>query len=243
MYQFPDVRVLDLFVFHGGDFVSGLIDDVEHYAKGDGSVTHIGLAINHEWCPSIKFAETATGEAEILVWESIMSGPLNDGVPDAESGKSRFGVQVRELDKVTQAYLSNPRANIGLCRLRNNPCVQQTDETELQFAERKAVLTEKISKIYMKYDDRTYNANPIDLFAAVFPQLQFLRDLEDETLGKWLGMNQWLFCSELVAAVYEDVGIIADASAIDYRNIAPVDFLPNAHSILSSLVESPIWLR
>ncbi len=239
-----NVTPLDTLTFHGADFVSDTISMLEQGTEGSGAATHVGLAMSREWCPAIK----KIAGKDMLVWESIMSGPLNDGVMNVETGKTKFGSQFRNLHDVVKAYTAKPKGNIGLAKLKNNPCVKKDNETDKEFLKRKKQLKSKLNKAYKKYNDRTYNLNPLDLFSAIFPALRPLRDLDDETLGKLLGTDDWLFCSQLVAVVYKDLGIAA--GDFDYRDASPVDFLSHSgnpadkeHSIFSALVETPVWLK
>ena len=241
------VRPLDLLVFQGGEFVSNIISFVEKEGDGTGSVTHVGVAINDSFCPLIKISpKLGLASGRMCTWESTMSGPLNDGVYDAETDTSFFGVQIRDLEEVITGYLQNPKANIGLCRLKNNPCFPLPDESWSDYLSRSADLIQKIETAYKNYNGTRYNPNFLDLLASVFPKLRPFRNLEDETLGKLFGMNKWLFCSEFVTVVYEAVGIISPSSSKEepnYRDVTPVDFLPNVDDQMPSIVEAPIWIK
>ena len=178
---------LDLIVFHGDDFVSDTISSLEKYMIGDnaGSVTHVGVAITKELCPRIK-----GDDGQILIWESILSGPLNDGVYSEETDKSVFGVQVRDLREVVAAAVARQPTSsnvVGVCKLRKNPYLLNGNHKQL---------VKKLVTAYDNFDGRQFNFDFLDLLASVFPKLRKIRDIEQATVGK-LGLDKWLFVPSL----------------------------------------------
>lgn len=226
-----NIRPLDLLVFSGSDFVSNTIKEVEKLITGNGEISHVGLAINRTVCPSLKVHDD-----DIYVWESTMGGKLNDGVLDAEDNKTKFGVQVRRLRDVALAI---GKAKIGYCKLICNPI----DTASAQ-------LSDQLCKVYTECDEMTYDASPIDLLGAAVPQLRWLRNLKDKTLGKLTGSQHWLFCSEFVAKVYIAVGVINDdtdgkhdGKILDPRDVIPVDLIGyDKDQITVKIVKSPVYL-
>jgi hypothetical protein len=236
------VEPLDLIVFHGGDFVSELIDYAETKSRGLGQATHVGMAITKELCPAIK-----TDSGQMLVIESTMSGPLNDGVPNVENGKATFGVQIRDLRLDVTSYLENPKANVGVCKLLHNP------SSNLRDGRQKKLLIKKLNKIYREFDGQTYNFGLIDLLATVIPCLRKVRDLDDAVVDRATHSQNWMFCSELVARIYQILELLP--KDFDYKDATPVDFIPytpeihefqgnqKIHESLSSLVKDPLWIK
>jgi hypothetical protein len=207
--------------------------------------------MNKKMCPLMKVSDN-----EMYVWESTMSGRLNDGVKNGETGKTTFGVQLRKLRDVAVAYTANGEANVGICTLRINPCDKLSSDTALSFWTRQRDLREKINSVYKKYNGVTYDANPLSLLGSLFPALRGLRNITDDILGKFSDANKWLFCSEFAAALYEMVGVITDETdgvkdgkMLDPRNVVPVDFLgidadKKGNSLYQPIVNlPPVWFR
>lgn len=101
------IKPLDLLLFKGTDFVSKTISKCELYMEGSGSYSHTGIVISWEVMPFLSELE----EGKLYIWESTMSGScrgMNRGgeVPDVETGKGCFGVQIRDLEEVIKHYLS-----------------------------------------------------------------------------------------------------------------------------------------
>lgn len=223
------IAPLDLLVFRGGDFVSKLIGTIQTKVTGTGEATHVGLAINRKVCPALR-----VDDDDLYVWESTMSGSLNDGVLNAETGSATFGVQVRRLRDVITAYTAADSADIGYAALINRPAPSQ----------------ERMIELYNKYNGRRYDANPLNLLGAAFPRLRRLRAALEK-----IGTDQWLFCSEFVASVYIDLGIIVDESdgvidgrIIDPKNVLPVDLLgadteAPGEGLVQPIVHPPLWLK
>lgn len=211
------VRPLDLIVFRGGDLVSAGLIGLQRRKLGRGEISHVEVAMSAEWCAEVNGPEMHS-------WGSTMSGPLNDGVPNSVGG-STFGVQMRSLSALIESYLANPRADIGLCRLIDNPTVRRADESDEQYAARAEQLRAKIQKCYDDYNNCTYNARPLVLLGALFPSFRPARDIA----AKVFSTNRWLFCSEFVAVLYEAVGVIVPAPHYDdlppVGDVVPQDFL------------------
>jgi len=213
----PKMRTLDLLLFRGSDFISSMISKVEQTRTGSGDYTHAGIVVlGTSFPPGHVLRSTDT----IYVFESTQSGKLSDGVP-AIDGKPKFGVQLRSLDRVVPSYDSSPNTMLAWCPLKEKfrpPNIDITWET-----------------IYNKYNGRTYNASAIDLAGAAIP---LCRRIRESRLFKTMQScyccccgcccsppKHWLFCSELVASIYKDYGILN--SNVEPHNVLPVDFLPN----------------
>jgi len=247
------VRPLDLIVFKGGDCVSDGIRKLELLETGSDAISHVEVAINGLWCSNIKLAPGVTNKT-MLSWGSTLSGGINDGMPNEETGKTTFGVQIRVLEDLISQYIQNPLANVGVCRLIDNPTTKHKNESLLNFLSRTELTRTKISNAYVKYNGMTYNANPFALLGAMFPSMRPMRNAVGEVLGRFTSANKWLFCSEWVCVLYEELGIICDdtdgihdGKMPDPRDVLPVDFL-GYDADLSGIVVPicnipPIWVK
>jgi len=229
-----NVKPLDLIVFRGGDFVSNVIRKMEGHQTGRDDISHVEMAITREWCSKIKPVHLILDhDNNILSWGSTLSGRLNDGVTNLETGTATFGVQIRSLHDLVTASLRDPAANVGICHLLTNPTVRRPGEPEENYNVRVKLVKWQLATAYEKYMGRTYDANPISLFAAMFPELRPVRDVVTD--------SDWLFCSELIALIYETIGIISPN--VDARNVLPVDFLGGDEDGMTRVCSEPIWFK
>ena len=159
---------------------------------------------------------------KLYIWESTMSGRLGGGVPDI-NGRTYLGVQLRDFDEVFKFYDQNPETRVAWCSLKNNPSLSPNFKSSF-------------TTVFNKYNGSFYNANIFSLLASLFPYLRPLRYL---TEIKHID-SSWLFCSELVATVYRDLGIFPQT--VNPENVVPVDFLPyvtdfnNAPKVIDSIM-------
>lgn len=252
------VRPLDLLVFRGTEVFSKAIRVLETAVTGSGEISHVELCITREWCPSIGPLKVSSrgavdGDRTLLSWGSTASGPLNDGVMNAETGKSKFGVQVRVLYDLVANYLKAPGGNVGVCRLHDNPTNQRPGEPLVDYTARKVGLIATLQKAYADYNGATYNANMLALLSALFPQLRCVNNASAPLLASFLNSNKWLFCSEFVATVYIDIGVITDATdgvedgkTLNPSNVIPVDFIgfdTDSDGIRRSICDKPVWVK
>jgi len=245
------VQPLDLLVFRGGDFVSNLISNLETSELGCGDVTHVGVAINRRLCPSIKDFHPNASKDLLYIWESTLSGHMTDGIPHAETGKSKFGVQLRVLEDVVGGYLKNKKANVGVAKLKNNPAIRREGESDEDYKNRRKGLKQQIHTVYVKYNHTSYNGNVLNLFGALFPKLRPLRNAAANLAKKFHHEHRWLFCSEFAAVLYEAIGVINDdtdgvhdGKLLDPRDVVPMDFLGYDEDHMLPIVElPPMWVR
>lgn len=251
-------RPLDLLVFRGSEGVSNLIRKLQKKETGSGLISHVEVVMTPEWCSKVqkikKHFEAFPDHdgfkphpKYLLSWGSELSGKLNDGVYDGETGGVTFGVQFRDLKELVKTYASRPGANVGLCRLKVNPTEGELDETS------SAALKEKLSQAYDKYHDKTYQINILDLLASLYPDLREVRDAFQKVLKHFLKEDSFMFCSEFAASLYKDLGIIndltdgkADGQVLDPENVVPVDFLgfdTDTEGIRVEMCEPPIWVK
>lgn len=216
-------RPLDLLLFRGTDAVSKTISCIEKKRLGNGDYTHVGIVVTHALWPHPNMRP-----GELYVWESTMSMAccgLTDGVPDIEHNKGRFGVQVRRLSDVVAKY----SGSVAWAPLLHNPWAE---------ADRVDSVREKFRSIQTQYGDATYDASFLELFSAILPPLRCLRNAARcfRTCGGRRSENEWVFCSEGVAIVYQAMGLIEDK--FTPRDVVPVDFLGVDEDGLPRLVGS-----
>lgn len=214
------MQPLDLLVFKGGDLIADVISIGQFLANGGANslrVNHVGIVMNSEWCPVAKI-----NPGELYIWESTLA----DDIVDAETGKKRLGVQFRPLNSAISAYKANGK--VGVCKLLNRP--ELTDD-----------LKDRICEIYKTYNGQQYTMNPLDLLGAVFPSLRPARDKTIEYLeDRQVHVDHWMFCSEFVATVYRDLGILPQDTIP--KNVVPSDFISKDIDGMPRVVSDPEWL-
>ena len=239
---------LDLILFQGSEPVSKLIGFLELETLGNGDFSHVGLLVNSEILPTIPQLQPGRW----YVWESTFSATegfmkkFSDGVANITTGEGKFGVQIRDFIDVCTSYQKDGK--VAWAKLINNPWENTKD--------RKALIN-KVTSIHELYGNRTYNANFLALLASIFPCLRKIRDNFEELLvdGHSIltsmklvkddpsnpGVIGWLFCSQLVALIYQRLGLIPPE--IDPDNVVPVDFLGYDSDGMVNLVNKPVYIE
>lgn len=210
-YLYSDLRKhikpLDLILFKGGDFVSDLIRLIEYVDLGknwsDG-YTHSGMIVTKELLNDDRLEE-----GTLYIWESTISGKLGSGVYNID-GKSFLGVQLRKFDDVIGPYDEPNNTCVSWCQLNNSPWDDETKREELKA---------KFKETFEQYNGIRYDLNFFSLFSSFFNRLRPLR----KVVEKILHTEKWLFCSEHVALVYKQLGILPEG--VNEKNVLPVDFI------------------
>lgn len=235
-----DIKPLDLLVFIGGDIVSDMIAKLETKKNGQCLATHVGLVVTDELLPKFGLEPRKLYVLEATFGYKIMG--IGDGVEDAISGERKFGVQIRDLEAVTKAYITNEKTKVGWAKLKNNPWRKGNLMT--RSAKRKE-LSQRFTDVYLKFRDRRFQLNVSMIFAVLFPSIRdsakkfnkFLQKISDTT--ETSGPAGWVFCSQLVAEVYRHLDILPTEYQPEY--IAPQDFLGGDIDGMQPLVEKPIY--
>lgn len=219
-------KPLDLVLFRGGDLVSDAIRFLQgrclratssmKLEEGVRSFSHVGIIVTREILDDERLERD-----KLYVFESTMSGPLTDGVLNV-NGESFLGVQIRELDKVVNAYLKDEDARIAIA-----PLVQSVDCEKLK---------EVFTAFVKRYDGTPYDANFASLFGSILPGIRPIRNV----LERVFRTKKWLFCSELVALIYKRMGIFP--RDCDPRDCVPMDFLGFDNDRLPVVVLDPIYI-
>ncbi|MEO0236738.1 MAG: hypothetical protein ABIN35_00700 [candidate division WOR-3 bacterium] len=220
------MRPLDLLVFRGDDFVSGLISILEKRgyknAKG-GNFTHVGMIVTRD------ILDDPTMEPnKLYILESVISGRLGYNVTDIH-GRSFLGVQIRDLDQLIDAYDRPNQTSIGWCPLLNNPFLNpqiNRDQLKQQFTE-----------IYQRINGVMWDANCWSLCSAIYPCCRPCRSCIEQTLHT----QDWLFCSEMVALVYQHLNILP--STVNPKDVLPADLVyPNEDTDQMPLIIQSVHL-
>ncbi len=163
-------------------------------AAGEGAsrFTHCGVVVRGEDIPA---GTRHHRPGAVYIFESVASGPLpeSDGVRNVD-GQAFLGVQLRDLDKVVAAYDADASTRIAWCKLSASP-----DRG-------------RWPAIFQHYNGVRYDVCPLSVFASAFPCLRPFR-----CCG---GATDWMICSELVAHVYVDLGLME----VTPENVVPADF-------------------
>lgn len=250
------IRAFDLIAFRGGDVISDLIVKLEKYKLNNGDFSHIGLAITSELIPQLT---TKNGTiftlipGKVYVLESTFSyavGSLTDGVPDVISSKGFFGVQLRDLEELLPKY----NLHVAWAKLKNNPLDRRIGDSDESYYSRKTWYSFKFNELFQQIYHTRYEMDLIGLLGSMFPCLRPIRNFRDgvyKSLFKKLhklhlsnttsGPGGWLFCSEMVAMVYQVFELIP--SSLDPRDALPVDFFGHDQDGIPALTESPVYLK
>lgn len=208
-----NIKSLDLILFRGGDYISDFIRFMEakHSGKHSGkkqkkynipadAFSHVGLVVKSDI-----LNDSRLSPEKIYVWESTMSGSLSEDGVSSIDGKAHFGVQLRDFDKVIEAYDSGPNTRIAISHL-----LPKVDCEALR---------DKFTELFKQYNGTAYDANPVSLASTVF---SCLRPIRDDVEGM-LGTEDFLFCSEFAALILKELGFYDEDT--NPKNVVPMDFL------------------
>ena len=212
-----DVRTYDLLLFRGSDFVSDAIANVEEHYVGVRDFTHVGVAVRPRDLPAgSKYRRPGDGGV-LYALESTASGKLGGGAPSVIDSRGHLGVQLRDMAAVVPSYDASPKTRMAYM--------------PLQDSARPAPDPAALEAVLDRYLGVEYDANCVDLFAAASPCMRCVRDTP--VLRRLWRLTCFLcccqtrpvlFCSELAAHVYIDVGVFPDT--VVPADCMPVDFLP-----------------
>ena len=204
------VSPLDLVIFSGKSLFSNVIISLQkqRFNSVIAQISHVGIVISKETCPWLDLRSDT-----LYVWESTIGSLLNYKKSIYPVGESIFGVQIKPLHTALTAYLING-ANVGICKLKNNPF-----NTATQLTQRRQYI-EKLHDIYQKYGEAKFDINFFQYLSMVFPITNPIRDMSFEIFG-----NDGLLCSEFIATVYKELKILSSDTKT-YETF-PVDLATN----------------
>lgn len=195
-----DIKPLDCIFFKGTEFVSHAIVELEKITLGVGEWSHVGLVVNREILPNLKVEDD-----DLYIWESTISSncPLvtSDHTLDVESEEPVFGVQLRKLKDVVKNSI-NSSVKIGWGKLKHNPLYPFPYESEEVANKRIELIKTILDRVHRNNYHRPYQKNVCRLFAAVFTYFSCCR-------SSCCFGDDWMFCSQFVATVYESIGVIS----------------------------------
>lgn len=213
------LQPLDLLLFRSSDPVSDGISRAQKVLLGDGSFSHVGLVVNRA---STGLSELAPGVPYVL--ESTVGGMLGNDVYNTE-GEAFFGVQLRRLDHLLLNCKRDGGTRIATAALRRNPW----DSRSTARAQTKRRLVAAVSK----YHGARYDANCVSLLSALVPTIRPCA----AKLERWIGTQDWMFCSELVAGMYRDMGILPQETLVS--TVLPMDFIIGQRGIIPNGLFEP----
>ena len=190
------IKPLDLIAFRGDTIYSHLIREFENHGK----FTHVGIVVTSD-----VLDEHLLKPGKLYLLESTISGIFDYDVYNIY-GQSYAGVQICDLDNIVNAYDKPNDTVVAWCPLINNPW-------------KKSSTKRKLTKIYNKINGKMYNLNIWNLLSTVYPFMRPLRSLVDHIFHT----EEWLFCSEMVALVYNSLNILSPN--INSRDVTPDDLI------------------
>jgi hypothetical protein len=195
------LRPFDLVLFRGSSVFSKSISLSQKFGNkfaNSGEFTHTGVVVT----------------SEILERDNILPGKLYilestvGGVKDV-NGNTIFGVQIRDLDAVIDAYDKSSKTAIACGKLMRNPMdTMPIGEVKQRFVD-----------FYNEVDGKKYDANPFSLLSAIIPCMRKHRD----TIEEFVGTRDWYFCSEIVALLYKKFAIYPNS--VNEKDVTPRDFV------------------
>lgn len=291
-YLVERAQPLDLLLFRGGDQISNILRMCQENVNGNGDFSHVGIIVTKKIL-KLKYLKSN----RLYVWESTFSYPLagiTDGVPDVETGKGRFGVQIRDLEEVLNNMVGDKNQSaLAWGRLEHNPWERRKGESGGQFKKRQRQIRKTLMALHSKVGSRYFENNVFGMLAALVPCMKIVRNFSDESITKSIDLmktiddefrsltrrlhmitedvkevkrvkfedresdkdndkdkdhtfdidfpsadlasSRFLFCSEMVAIIYLEMGILG--REVDPANVLPTDFITR-HPV----VERPIMI-
>jgi len=202
-----NIRPFDLIAFRGDEFVSNLISKLEKRGKvtaRGGTFTHVGMVITDEILDN-----PLLEHGKLYILESVISGKLGSGVPDIQ-GKSFLGVQIRDLERVAEAYDQPNGTLVAWIPILENPILKQENIPQIK---------KKFTDLYREIDGILWDSNFWSLLSALYPKMRIMRPLFE----KIFRTQKWLFCSEMVAIIYKHFNILPQI--VNPKDVIPADLI------------------
>lgn len=227
----PHIKPLAIVFFSGKEAISSLIrlgEALEQAIRNKSATrifSHVGVILTTDIMPSIERAVPG----RLYIMESTASGKFISEAKDVESGKGVLGVQIRDFEHVCAEY----NGIVAVANLANNPCDKRANETAVEFNDRMQTLRATLDVFHTDYYHRRYQINILRLMAALVPAFRFLRVLFPMS-------EKWIFCSELVALLYREIGLIH--TGVEAKNVVPMDFIveDGDNQVPADLFEMPM---
>lgn len=162
--------------------------------------THVAIAIRND---HINFGQdvTAYEPSQLFMLESVISGDINDGVPDLLTQKWKNGVQVRDFHDVVNAAVEAGN-QVGVVHLNMN-ALKQLDVSKAQ-------------EFWNRYQHAWFDFS--NCFKAVMC-CPFLRFMICKIWCCCIPDDAAMFCSEMATRLYQSLGFIP--WFFDAENVSP----------------------
>ena len=213
------IKPLDLILFSGNSIFSKTIKMVEKGQLGLGTISHIALVVNRDLMPHVKEMK----KGKFYIWESTSSSYMAGSKTKNIFGKTKFGVQIRDLTEVIGKY----SGRVFWAKLLKNPWkFRHSYDSWSIYMERKQEIVHQVALLDKQYGKSKFNISVIDLAASVFPSIRPIRKFKKKIGSIFKKKKDQfipLFCSEFVAIIYKSLGLLPDH--IEPSDITPVDFL------------------
>jgi len=218
-----NIKPFDLLFFDGSSVISDMIEFTEKIFRGNGEFSHVAIVVNKQIMPCLNVCNDDT----LYLFEST----IDNAVPDAETGNIKYGVQIRNMNKVINSY----NGAVYWAKLINNPIIKLNHELGIVYHDRINNLKMIMNNLHTKYINDTYQYNICRLLAPFLPYCYCLR-------SKCCFGKDEMFCSELVSIVYTNIGVknlIKYEKKEGYSNetMLPSDVESNM------IVETPIQIK
>lgn len=211
-------NVFDLIFFKGRELFSTMIVAAEEMANEEKVplYSHVGVVVDKNILP---IPELKDGVLYVMESTCSYEYPGGGKVTKDIYGKRKFGIQIRVLDDVVKGY----HGNISYGNLIHNPKIQS------------------ILPFWNKFKNGGYDS--ISLLATIIPCLRppskGLIYLAND-IGIHMGEYPFIFCSELVAILFRDIGLIP--KKIDPSIVMPIDFI-GARNLFPPIVNTLVPLK
>lgn len=245
---FADIQPFDCIAFSSATVMGDLVKLGEEYLNltktGTPSkifFTHVGLVVTAESLPGYNLLP-----GRLYIFESTTSvTPLGKSVvpPDVLTKRGWTGVQLRDLEQVLISYTADRKSKVAWCKLKYNPWLQLVHRDELIV---------HFKDFFREYHHRLYEYSVVTMLATVCPELRKPREIRHQVIARMdmlrkklklpdlLDPNQWQFCSELCARVYQLIGVLS--ADVVPENIVPEDFFADNGGEVANLFADPVYL-
>lgn len=253
-------RPLDIIAFRGGDMISDVISMLEKYEVGCGDFTHVGIIVTSKLMPEVTINDTTIQlqDDRLYLYQSTINYRPTDDI-DIVSKECEVGVSLCDLETVVTRYLENStKTKVAYCRLINYPTIDNIiidkfKQFYINYYERLyelnvfsllALIFPELRKM-RDLQDLVFNKLASKL-SKILRRYGLIADINDENFNPNninpdnLIPNNWVFCSELIVLVYQNIGLIDNT--INPRDIMPVDIFGYDQDGLSNMTEKPVYI-
>ncbi|MNK96499.1 hypothetical protein D3C87_1167820 [compost metagenome] len=221
------VQPFDLLAYHGTGVVSSVIRGLQKKEIGSSEFSHVDIVITSEIFPGIPQLKPGR---KYVVGSNLVIPKLTDGVADVRTGKTRLGVQIRDLEEVIDKFYKKSDENyICWSRLPNNPWLVEKNKKDI---------LSRMETFIAKFGYKPYERNPLELLGSICKRTKKMRiDIEEKIIEGTkvltiMGVmdklehedfqGDGLFCSEVAVMIYQAIGVIN--KKVDPRDVAPMHF-------------------